>query len=408
MAEPVLDPSQLTTPQTWSYIAEGGAHIVFSYDGPSSQTFTGKVLRLRKPNCPSPPPNHQLLQNTWRYELLPKLLPPELLTESREVIVEASWFRELLLLADKVRPDSRKQGVVLADMVETAGNGLLMDDATAVMREDLESLAVEIKPKWGFLPSPTHMLPPESVPIKSRISRFTLHRHLKGHDDEKDYKPLDLFSGEEERMESALDALWATWETSHGKGNNWRVFVNGNETRPDQSAQIPTTSAEGTLSTQTSPFIIPVLLSSPALQKLKTLQSTLDPTDISHISSLFQAEYPDTPLFDPDIIHDITLPELEEFLQLYLSDPEAGREAEKWNLRQRMVAYTLSAIFKDCSVFVKSILHKTPAGEWKLVEGKSSVKIIDLDVKPIKNMKHWAQTDEKIWRYWISSKGAEE
>ncbi|ODO10002.1 hypothetical protein I350_02226 [Cryptococcus amylolentus CBS 6273] len=393
-AEP--SPSLDTAPEDWPYTAEGGAHIVFSYGGPSSPAYDGKVLRLRKPDCPPPSSDHQTLQNKWRYELLPRLLPRELLAESREVIVEAGWFRELLILADKVRPDSRKQGVVLADMVETSGNGLLMDDATAVVKEGLESLAVEIKPKWGFLPSPTHMCPPESVPIKSRISRFTLHRHLKGHDDEKDYDPLDLFSGQEQRIERALDALWTTWETSHGRGNNWRVF----------SFRIPRTSAEGTLSAQTSSFFIPVLLSSPALQQLKSLQSTLDPTDISHIATLFHAAYPNAPLFDPEIITDITLSELEQFLQLYLSDPAAGKDVEKWDLRQRMVAYTLSAIFKDCSIFVKAVLHKTPEETWELVQGRSSVKIIDLDVKPIKNMKRWAETDEKIWKYWMSTKGA--
>ena len=39
--------------------------------------------------------------------------------------------------------------------------------------------------------------------------------------------PLDLFSGDENRMSKAFTGLWETWEQSEGKGNNWRVYVDG-------------------------------------------------------------------------------------------------------------------------------------------------------------------------------------
>lgn len=41
------------------------------------------------------------------------------------------------------------------------------------------------------------------------------------------YEPLDLYSGDEKRMETAMQALWNLWSTSEGQSNSWRVFVNG-------------------------------------------------------------------------------------------------------------------------------------------------------------------------------------
>jgi inositol-pentakisphosphate 2-kinase len=46
------------------------------------------------------------------------------------------------------------------------------------------------------------------------------------------YDPLDLYSGDEGRMESAVSALWGLWESSAGKSNNWRVFVDGKAVGP--------------------------------------------------------------------------------------------------------------------------------------------------------------------------------
>lgn len=42
-----------------------------------------------------------------------------------------------------------------------------------------------------------------------------------------EYEPLDLYSGNEKRMETAMQALWNLWSTSEGQSNSWRVFVNG-------------------------------------------------------------------------------------------------------------------------------------------------------------------------------------
>jgi inositol-pentakisphosphate 2-kinase len=44
---------------------------------------------------------------------------------------------------------------------------------------------------------------------------------------ETEYDPLDLYSDDMSRMDTAMQALWGLWSSSGGDSNNWRVFVDG-------------------------------------------------------------------------------------------------------------------------------------------------------------------------------------
>jgi inositol-pentakisphosphate 2-kinase len=48
------------------------------------------------------------------------------------------------------------------------------------------------------------------------------------------YEPLDLYSGDEDRIKTAIGALWDLWSSSDGQSNNWRVFVDGKAIGPDE------------------------------------------------------------------------------------------------------------------------------------------------------------------------------
>lgn len=41
------------------------------------------------------------------------------------------------------------------------------------------------------------------------------------------YCPLDLYSGDEKRVTTALRRLWSAWIASDGTVNNIRLFANG-------------------------------------------------------------------------------------------------------------------------------------------------------------------------------------
>ncbi|WVQ96629.1 hypothetical protein IAU59_003734 [Kwoniella sp. CBS 9459] len=404
-----------TSAKDWKYNGEGAEHIVFSYRG-HQPTNIGNVLRIKKSTLAiALPPSHveaKPVHAAWRDELLPKLVSPKLLLQAKTVDLEQSWAKELLVMAESVRPEKRRDGAGkgLADLITSDIQALVMEDTTINENgDDKVTLAVEIKPKWGFLPSAEWITPPEAVSIKSQNCRFCLHSHLRAgiSDSEKGFCPLDLYSGDDAKMTLAVDHLWQMWVENGGKGNNWRMFINGDKINPDQVGTIPDLTGESTLSAKIASLVIPALRSSQALDQLRTLQSTLDPTDVSNLAVRFAAAHSDAPLFDSPLIPTPTTAELEEFVDLYLSAPQAGKDREdKWTLRQRLIAYALSAIFKDCSVFVKITLAKLDSGAWEALKGSEKVKIVDLDLKPIQNMSRWYERDLEIWRHWLHTKAS--
>ncbi|WVN90605.1 uncharacterized protein L203_105846 [Cryptococcus depauperatus CBS 7841] len=391
------DPATETVSSDWLYIAEGGAHIVFSYRG-NNPNYVNKALRVRKPTAD----NYSLdLQRKWR-DILPTLLPAELLVSCEEVTLDQLWLKDLLEKAEEKRPAKRKEGTAMAELVYVKECGLLMEDITSYDDDEVTTLTIEIKPKWGFLPS-GHLEPPESIPIKTQVSRFRLHQHFRGYEDT-GYDPLDLFSSDEKNVWKAIEGLWSLWKRSQGERNNWMVFVDGHKLKPDQISRIPTAES-GDIVASTAPFIFSVLQTSHVLDHIQRLQHELDPLDISDLSKTWQDAHPSSPLFDPELIPDIDVAELKEFIDIYLSEPTLSKHSDGWNLRQRLIAYTLSSTFKDCSVLIKCPFQRNAVGEWGLVEGKASAKIIDLDLKSIHKLRVWAETDEKLWRYWLETKG---
>jgi inositol-pentakisphosphate 2-kinase len=54
-----------------------------------------------------------------------------------------------------------------------------------------------------------------------------MHQYLRNGTVQSTFCPLDLFSCDEERIRKAIKGLWEIWADTDGKGNNWRVYVNG-------------------------------------------------------------------------------------------------------------------------------------------------------------------------------------
>lgn len=49
---------------------------------------------------------------------------------------------------------------------------------------------------------------------------------------EQGFCPLDLFSGNEERIRKYLHSLWTSWLSTNGEINNLRIFYDGKVIRP--------------------------------------------------------------------------------------------------------------------------------------------------------------------------------
>lgn len=100
--------------EEWTYLAEGGAHLVFAYHG-AAPSLRNKVLRVRKERIESPT-GGTLEEGTRTFEraraycasnIIPALVPPDLLPTERRVSVQADWIRELEAQSLNIRPKSR-------------------------------------------------------------------------------------------------------------------------------------------------------------------------------------------------------------------------------------------------------------------------------------------------------------
>ncbi|KAI0748504.1 inositol-pentakisphosphate 2-kinase [Daedaleopsis nitida] len=414
-----------TSPHDWKYVSEGGSTIVFSYSGPPHPDFDGTALRLRK----GPVPAHEepdkydtpeLVEPddptiVFQHAVIERLVPKQYLPHLYAVHVERRWLQELRALVEPHRPQERREKDRIA-----------IERTKAVLATDLVGglgWAVEIKPKWGFLPAPTH-LSPETRAVKTRTCRFCMHAHLKrahGEDASLGYCPLDLFSADEARVTRALHALWAAWLGSGGAVNNLRVFIEGKMLKPAAEGDpLPSLAplaaqlfpAPDPSDPPSDPFadpvppvdtpalrevftavLLPLLLGTPVLRTLSTLQRTLDALDVEGLAQLWAALRPAGRALgkgeeDPDT------DEWTRFVDAYQARQQAGEpvgaelaaEAQREEeLRYRMAAYLLSASFKDCSI----ILRMRPGQ-------RGAVTVIDLDVKSIDRLSKWAKLDKEI------------
>ena len=234
-------------PEHWKYVSEGGATIVFSYNGPSDPQLDGTVLRLRKSSRSmiehvQDDPDDPMIE--FQKECMQRLIPVQHLPRLTSVRVDRPWLDRLAALHDVHRPDDRRgkdhidlgrtKAVLATDLV--GGNWLAVEIKVSLptyFNDNLLGLSSR-QPKWGFLPAATH-LSQATRAIKTQTCRFCIHSRVRINSGEKaglGYCPLDLFSGEEYRVRGAIHSLWDAWVTSNGTINNLKIFSQGNLVSP--------------------------------------------------------------------------------------------------------------------------------------------------------------------------------
>lgn len=425
-----------TSPEHWHYISEGGATIVFSYRGPPSTAFSGTVLRLRKTKIP-PLPNQAYQDSSanskdfpiregseekdeneinepddpsveFQHRITSKLIPPTYLPRLESVLVKSPWLTALRKLTESERPHERRH----VDTID-------INRRKAVIATDLvggSSWTVEIKPKWGFLPNPMY-LSPETSPVKSRYCRFCMHSQLRvGQSNATNslaYCPLDLYSGKDSRVVHALRCLWDVWMHSGGTANNLRIFVHGKVLNPIDASEIlapllslPKGVNEETLSMAFAASLLPLLQETSVLQRLAQLQRTLDAFDIEGIRELYnltitsaETETSNNRKKSQPLEHlfpQPTFDDWESFTDTYLSNgvsdttflnEDLRAPADLKKLQYYVMAYLLSATFKDCSIMLRPGIVGSV---------HNSVTVIDLDPKPMTSLKKWEEMDHVI------------
>ncbi|KAL4067780.1 inositol-pentakisphosphate 2-kinase [Scleroderma yunnanense] len=395
-----MNPVQITDtqPADWVYVSEGGASIVFSYRGRKDPRFDGRVLRLRKtnvlgsgvtPSCDidGEEPDDPMI--SFQNDIISQLVPQSFLPELDAVLLDSSWLHALERLHNGDRPLERR----MKDEIDKGRRkGVLATDL--IGGED--TIAVEIKPKWGFLPK-AHHLSEETVAIKTSTCRFCMHMFLRSEEGEflSEYCPMDLYSQDEARVKKAVQNLWTGWAKSNGSLNNLRIFASGKMVKPahDSYGHLVDLLAGGEpLTSRTDPkdafisLLVSMLLSSRVLEVISTLQRMLDALDIEGLSKL-HLEKAKSGL--TSIITDPTYDDWRDFVASYRTGYCTWDHAnpDPANTNCYLIAYLLSATFKDCSIIlrIKQGNHSS-----------HSVSIIDLDQKPINRLGKWEELDRVI------------
>jgi len=156
--------------------------------------------------------------------------------------------------------------------------------------------------------------------------------------------------------------------------------------------------------------ITPPLLNTPVLHTLCKLQRTLDPLDIEGLSRLWALSPSQTPVeissaIDASAEHlpplgsnsvDPSIADWTRFVDEYLTSHASldHTKPQVSNLRYYLLAYLLSATFKDCSIMVR-----VNQGQDSCIAGEASensITVIDLDPKSIRRLSKWEKLDREI------------
>ncbi|XP_023153812.2 inositol-pentakisphosphate 2-kinase [Amphiprion ocellaris] len=207
----------------WKYHGEGNKSLVVSH------VQLSRVLRLLKypaEDSENPPQTAEQafrqIQNIVDFSsnVMSSLLGEKFIHSGEVVKLPLEFVRQLSIKVQHQRPVWRCDKV----MDIYSGCALCLPNLTSPglhQQTHTPPLCIEIKPKCGFLPSPKHV----SKDIKTKVCRFCMHQHYKVANGKWKrrslYCPLDLFSGNRQRMHFAIRHLIEEPQ------NNFKIFKGG-------------------------------------------------------------------------------------------------------------------------------------------------------------------------------------
>ncbi|KAL4646354.1 inositol-pentakisphosphate 2-kinase-like [Arapaima gigas] len=207
----------------WKYHGEGNKSIVVSHAQHSQVLrFLKHSVEDHKHRCQTPEQTQQHIQNIVDFgkHVMRSLLGDNFVHHGKAVKLPLDFVNQLSLKIEPERPESRTDKV----MDTLSGWALCLPNLTQLpdhLGEHRPALCIEIKPKCGFLPWSRHV----TKDVKLKVCRFCMHQHLKISSGKwkrrSQYCPLDLFSGNKQRMFLAIKHLL---EESQ---NNLKIFKNG-------------------------------------------------------------------------------------------------------------------------------------------------------------------------------------
>jgi len=337
--------------------------------------------------------------------------------------VDKNFLSSLSKQINSVRPKIR-----LSDDIDlNATKVLLMNDLTSISRQQQQQqqqqhsqlLTIELKPKCGVLPTSKY-ISIENQPFKSKTCRYCMHQILKLMEgkatSQSDYCPLDLFSGDSNRIRKALHSLFSQPQ------NNLKLFLDGqllftgllgggveDENRNVNSflisklpdfAKVINDNNDSFVSSLIQ-ILCDILQREPLLYELKKLHS-LDSLDIEAIEFLKRKYFDENYCFRKGD---------ERFKELELEIEKQTNEQQKLQYAQALIDnYLLSMTSKDCSILISLFLgeEKQPLPQQFKRISKEFISyrivMIDLDPKSFDNIQHYFELDSEIVETFKKSK----
>ncbi|CAB1315664.1 unnamed protein product [Coregonus sp. 'balchen'] len=376
----------------WKYHGEGNKSLVVS------NVQHARVLRLLKYSTEDAENSHKTTEQAFRHiqnivdyslNVMKPLLGEKFVHDGEAVKLPLDFVRQLSLKVQQERPESRCDKV----MDTFSGCALCLPNLTQLScccsREHRPPLCIEIKPKCGFLPSSRHV----TKEIKSKVCRFCMHQHFKLANGKwkrlSRYCPLDLFSGNKQRMCLAIkhlieepqnnfkifkvivSALLSSWEPRKAQLSEGRVRCPGNHCLPKDCV----------------------------LDKILGTQM-LDSLDIEGLNPLFkrvEQHLQDFPKESQSFL---------EKVQNCPTEDDGSVEYAVGKVHQYRVAMTA----KDCSIMITIATCGEDDGLDQSLEIQPtkprftySVSILDLDPKPYESIPHQSRLDSKIVSHYLRS-----
>ncbi|CAM9304432.1 unnamed protein product [Ectocarpus sp. 12 AP-2014] len=252
-------PALPINPADWSYLAEGGFHIILRYDG-EDPVLSGRILRIGKkalghqkeeggkePAVPAAAvvvPDETGARRKFERGVLIPLLGEQYVQPGDAVTLSREDIGKIHLSIDHLRPEGR----IKKDNGDWSSACQLEPDKTAFWlklpsapstagqaspTEDRKKkgvvIAVEIKPKGATMPVGT-LVPPGNNRLKYRVARFDAQQRFKAQGKQSWgsidrpclYHPRELYSGDADRAAATLKELMKTPQ------NKLRAWENGN------------------------------------------------------------------------------------------------------------------------------------------------------------------------------------
>lgn len=288
-----------------------------------------------------------------------------------------------------------------------------MPDATLLPSVAPSSIvAFEIKPKFGHVQQ-CDTVPNEHRKLKHSLSRYQLHQHVKVQDglvsEKSRYDPLDLFSGDRDRVRASVLNLFDTPQ------NNFVIFING-ERRNDSEFRISNqvwndvsrilfleneTSSESAIKQCTSDLLSSIFSREDILQNILMAQKmcNIDVQAMEKVAMGLAQPGNQSEIFQSlsDLPHDKALMDL-----------LSKSRSEKLN---ELANYCISATARDCSIIISLQKADDEFAEEKL-QGEAicslgrcvfgskifnyKLTIVDLDRKKLSKIRKHADLDRRI------------